>query len=95
MKIKNLIIGLILGTLIINGISSASPLDKIQNTNTTKKQVIKVSLPFNHMFFLVPRGAYDTANTSSSLNWLGVFLFNNIKNAPSVQYRYTTTASIF
>jgi hypothetical protein len=94
MKLKNLLITLITGTLLMTSVSFSSPLDKFSNkkTNTTQKQVIKVNLPFNYMFFLVPKSSYTTSNiniNTPSLDWLGVFLFNNMRKKPTHQYIYS------
>jgi len=73
MKIKKLLTGLLLGTLLITSISNASPLDKFANkTKTVAQKTIKVSVPFDYMFFLVPQ---NVANS----NLMGVFLFNQMK----------------
>ncbi len=89
MKLKNLLITLITGTLLLTSISLASPLDKFNKKTDTHKQVIKVNLPFNYMFFLVPRSGYTGVNmNTTSLDWLGVFLFNN-RNRTTPQYIYS------
>jgi len=90
-KIKNLFIGLLLGSTILAGISSASPLDNAVNGSKPKGKTISVQIPFDYKFFLVPTNS--SSSMSSSLNLLGVFLFNN-KNKSIYEYpQYIYTAS--
>jgi len=90
-NIKNLILGLITGVILITGISDASPLDGALKGSKPKGKTITVQVPFDYKFFLVPTNT--SVNPSATLNLFGVFLFNN-KNKQLYQTpQYILTAS--